>query len=114
MPSFAFGSKKFDLILVDKKTTYVKDINSASIFHNSIHSVNSSVSTPFKDKLIELAIQSGIYSRFNVDKKIGKEKYEEMYSLWMINSLNHKIAKEVLVLLEKTDLKGFVTLGEKK
>ncbi|KXK06029.1 MAG: GNAT family N-acetyltransferase [Ignavibacteriaceae bacterium] len=113
MPSFAFGSKKFDLILVDKKTTYVKDINSASIFHNSIHSVNSSVSTPFKDKLIELAIQSGIYSRFNVDKKIGKEKYEEMYSLWMINSLNHKIAKEVLVLLEKTDLKGFVTLGEK-
>ena len=36
-----------------------------------------------------------------------------MYALWMINSLNRKIAKEVLVFSENNDLSGFVTLGEK-
>ena len=91
----------------------VKDINTGLSFHNSIKSIDSSLSTTLQEKLIEQAVQSGIYSRFNVDKKIGKEKYEEMYTLWMLNSLNHTIAKEVLVLLEQNDLKGFITLGEK-
>ena len=36
-----------------------------------------------------------------------------MYTLWMINSINRKIAKEVLVFTEGNDIAGFVTLGEK-
>ena len=65
------------------------------------------------DKLIDLSIQSGIYSRFNIDKKIGKEKFQQLYTLWMVNSINLKIAKDVLVYTEMKDLAGFVTLGEK-
>ena len=99
------------MILADKKTTYLKKINTGLSFPESITSIDEN--TPFKDKLIDLAIQSGIYSRFNVDERIGKEKFEKMYALWMINSLNRKIAKEVLVFSENNDLSGFVTLGEK-
>lgn len=111
LPPFAFESDKFELTLVDRKTSYFKAINKNLSIHNSIKSLDSS--TPFTDKLIELALQSGIYSRFNVDKKIGKEKYEELYSTWITKSLNRSFAKEVLVLLEDNELKGFVTLGEK-
>lgn len=111
LPSYVFKSEKYDILLVDKKTTYVKNINSGLKIDKSITSIKQD--TPYEDKLIGLAIQSGIYSRFNVDKRIGKEKFEEMYRLWMINSINRKIAKEVLVFSEKNELAGFVTLGEK-
>jgi len=111
LPSYIFESKKFDIVLVDKKITYAKSINSDLGIHKSITSIEQN--TFHKDKLIDLSIQSGIYSRFNVDRRIDKEKFEEMYALWMINSINHKIAKEVLVFTENNDLAGFVTLGEK-
>src|SRR5690606_27723077 len=57
---------------------------------------------------------SGVYSRFKVDERIEKDKFEEMYALWMTNSLNRTIAHEVLVFLENSVPSGFVTLGEKK
>ena len=102
--------ESLEIKLVDKKTTYVKNINSSLLSHPLISSYESVIPSP---KLLDLAIQSGIYSRFNVDKRIGKEKFEEMYALWMINSLNRKFAKDVLVFNENNDLAGFVTLGEK-
>jgi dTDP-4-amino-4,6-dideoxy-D-galactose acyltransferase len=111
LPSYIHESNKFDIVLVDKKTTYTKSINSNLEIHKSITSIAQN--TSYKDKLIDLSIQSGIYSRFNIDKRIGKEKFEEMYALWMINSINRKIAKEVLISSEMNDLAGFVTLGEK-
>ena len=42
---------------------------------------------------MDLSVQSGAYSRFNIDTKIGKKKFEKLYHLWMINSTNRKIAK---------------------
>jgi len=84
----------FDIVCVDKKITYTKDINSDLEIDKSIISVDHN--TYCKEKLIDLGIQSGIYSRFNIDKRIGKEKFEEMYGLWIFNSLNRKIAKDVL------------------
>lgn len=96
---------------MDKKTTYTKSINSDLIIHKSISSIEQN--TSYKDKLINLSIQRGIYSRFNIDKRIGKDKFEKMYALWMINSKNCKFAKEVLIFTNNNDLAGFVTLGEK-
>jgi len=102
LPSSISISANFDIVLVDKKTTYAKKISTGLSFPEAITSVDEN--TPFKNKLIDLAIQSGVYSRFNVDERIGKEKFEEMYALWMINSLNRQIAKEVLVFIENNDL----------
>ena len=108
---YIYEISELDIVLVDKKTTYIKEINPDLEIDKSITSIDQN--TIYKEKLIDLAIQSGIYSRFNVDKRIGKDKFEEMYALWMINSLNRKIAKEVLVFSKNNDLSGFVTLGEK-
>lgn len=103
-------SDYFQIKLVDKKTTLVKNITKNNFENNLIE--------PYKEKLpdtelIKLAIQSGVYSRFNVDEKIGKQKFEELYSLLLINSLKKEIAQEVLLIRNETEITGFITLGEK-
>lgn len=105
-----FEIKNLNIILVDKKITYVKVINPNLEINKSISTLGN---IPPNEKLINLAIQSGIYSRFKVDKNISKDKFEEMYRLWMINSLSRKIANEVFAFNENNEIAGFVTLGEK-
>lgn len=104
-------SELYDIYLVDKKITYLKKINKNIPYVKSVTEYKRDYP---EDALIALAIQSGIYSRFNVDKKIGRIKYEELYKEWIINSVNKKLAKEVLVYEENGIIAGFITLGEKK
>ena len=103
-------SEFFDINLIDRKTTYSKPLANKTLPNFNIQ--------PYKEnypeqKLFDLAIQSGIYSRFNVDEKIPNSKFEELYKLWITNSVNKDIAKEVLVYYKQDELAGFVTLGEK-
>lgn len=100
----------FEISLVDKKTTFVKRINNHAVVHPSITAYEKAI--PEK-KLLDLAIQSGQYSRFNMDNRIEKKKLEELYGQWIINSVNKKIAKEVMVFMESGQIAGFVTLGVK-
>jgi dTDP-4-amino-4,6-dideoxy-D-galactose acyltransferase len=107
---FYHDSELYDIIPVDKKVTYFKEIKKTVQLHQSV--------TIYKDDhpnnmLINLAIQSGIYSRFNIDSRIGRLKYEELYKQWIINSVNKKLAKEVLVYCENDSITGLITLGEK-
>lgn len=101
---------RFVIKLVDKKTTYVKKLGNVS---GECPSVVSYKEVSPGQKLVDLAIASGIYSRYNVDEKVGREKFEELYRLWINDSVNRKIANEVLVFKEKNQICGFVTLGEK-
>lgn len=99
-----------EISLVDKKTTYVKKINTDLKHHPLISSYKSDFPS---NKIINLAIQSGIYSRFNVDEKIGKDKFEELYRLWIIKSVNREIANEVIIYNYDDDIAGYLTIGEK-
>ena len=106
-----FGNiESLEIKLVDKKTTFVKKINNSLTSHPLISLYESDF--PSK-KLLNLAVQSGIYSRFNVDAKIGKEKFEELYKLWIIKSVKKEIAKDVIVYRHDNDIAGYLTLGEK-
>ncbi|MBS1782049.1 MAG: GNAT family N-acetyltransferase [Bacteroidetes bacterium] len=111
LSSFVFNNLYCSVKLIDKKTIYVKTINPKLEIHPSIISVDSS--TQYLDQLINLALQSGVYSRFNIDKNFEKGKFEEMYKLWLVNSLSRKIAKEVLVYQVGNQIAGFVTIGDK-
>ena len=101
----------YNINLVNKKVTYSKKIIGNVSFAESVTEFKSDYPT---DKLIELAIESGRYSRFNIDKKIPRSKFEELYKEWIINSVNKKLAKEVFIYQENEIIAGFVTLGEKK
>ena len=101
---------KCAIILVDKKTTFKKFIDQNTPFCDSVSKYQDVYP---EQKLLDLSIESGVFSRFKVDGKIGMIKFKELYKTWMINSVNKKIAKEVLVYKTKGIIRGFVTLGEK-
>lgn len=100
----------FDIKLVDTKVTYHKVLKNNPVTDKNIVAYTKDYP---EEKLLNLAVESGVYSRFNVDKNIASSKFEALYQTWMINSVNKKIAKEVLVCYIKDEIAGFVTLGEK-
>ncbi|MBL4710299.1 MAG: GNAT family N-acetyltransferase [Flavobacteriales bacterium] len=104
------SSKRYEFKLVDKKTTYFREMYSENELSADLSSYSSKTSN---SKLDNLAIQSGVFSRFNVDKKIEKQKFEELYKLWISKSLTREIAKEVLVYKMENEIVGFVTLAIK-
>jgi dTDP-4-amino-4,6-dideoxy-D-galactose acyltransferase len=110
LPAIFFTLKKVDVKFVDEKTTFFKKIDST---RNTDSAVVSADNFKNLDVLRHLSILSGRFSRFNVDKNIPNEKFEELYLLWLKNSLNKKIAKEVLLYVYEEEIAGFVTLGEK-
>ena len=94
--------------LQDVKITYKKDINSLS----NIAIDKEVVSYEFNnvtDELRLLALKSGSYSRFNLDKKISKEIFISLYSLWIENSVSKKIADEILIVYKNEIVVGFVS-----
>ncbi|OQX96938.1 MAG: hypothetical protein B6I24_10435 [Bacteroidetes bacterium 4572_128] len=102
--------KKYNGKILDKKVTYLKTMSKRDILSSEI--VKYKLNYPTND-LIKLAIDAGIYSRFNIDENIKKYKFEELYKNWIINSVNKSIAKDVLVYNYKNKIIAMVTLGEK-
>ncbi len=64
-------------------------------------------------QLEALAIESGLYSRFNTDPKITRQNFEKIYKLWIYNSATRDNAKTVLIIKRDQKIVGMVTLGEK-
>jgi dTDP-4-amino-4,6-dideoxy-D-galactose acyltransferase len=98
--------------IVDIKTTYFTKYkhNNDITLCNNIRPYESSI--PISN-MIRLAIQSGKYSRFNVDPNFPKNKFIAIYSIWIKKSIYKELAKEVLVYLEDNSVVGMITLGEK-
>lgn len=99
--------------LVDRKTTYL-------IFLKDVEPYLSAAPpnvVPYEPRMdagpfMTLAIQSGHHSRFAVDPRFPKEKFEQLYKHWMSRSLKKEMAMEVLAVLEDEAVVGMVTLRE--
>lgn len=103
------ANEYYNVDLVDKKVTFLKEIEKSTLINNTESYLEK---YPGK-KLIELAIESGVYSRFNVDAKIGRKKFEELYTQWIVKSVSKEIADDVLVYKMEGEIAGFVTIGQK-
>jgi ribosomal protein S18 acetylase RimI-like enzyme len=57
-----------------------------------------------------LILQGGIYSRFYVDPKVGRERYERLHKLWMNNSVRDNT---IFITKKNNYIIGFVSLNEK-
>lgn len=104
-----FDNNFYTILLVDKKVTYSKRVNNQQPGIN-IESYNKHYP---EEKLVKLAISSGVYSRFNTDERIGRQNFETLYTQWISKSVSKEIADEVLVYKENNNLQGFVTIGKK-
>ncbi len=100
--------------LVDRKTTFIVDFSAlmtdAFISLDKVEPYRPSMPDTDFD---ELAVQSGVYSRFAVDPDFPREKFIALYTLWIRKSLRKEIADEVLVICEGERAAGMVTLGNK-
>ncbi len=70
---------------------------------------NSKVS----NDLLQLAYESGNYSRFKLDKNFATEVFTDMYKLWIENSVNGQIADRIYVVEQDNKITAMVTVKEK-
>lgn len=99
--------------LADEKITYSIDLK--KIYENNILSpikVEEYNQQIPNSELENLAIQSGMYSRYNLDPNFSKSQFEKLYRNWIINSTNKTISDAVLVIHEKNKIVGMITLVE--
>lgn len=60
-------------------------------------------------ELLELAWESGVYSRYNKDERFPKEAFRLLYRIWMENSLKGTMATDVLAYVENGVPVGIIT-----
>ena len=113
--AIASMAEKHGGVLVDNKVTYAKQITN-TIPTSLSHSFGV---TPYLleepgPALINLALESGMYSRFRLDPSFPTELFEKLYACWITRAVRKEIAWEVLVVKDAGEILGVVTLGGKE
>lgn len=101
---------KLNLNIIDKKVILSTQLTGNYYLPDSVvpfdHKAHS------YEQLQELALQSGIYSRFNTDPNFTNNEYLNLYLRWLKQSINGTSAFEINVISEQGKLAGFITVGE--
>ena len=112
-PDSMFAGLSLGGQLVDKKVVFLLD-------HRTLQDrscLRAKQITEFEGRtatqeLETLAIQSGELSRFNRDRRISRDRFEELYRTWVRRSVAKEIADAVQVIRSKSDkVAGMVTVG---
>ncbi len=95
--------------LADKKQTYLRlSGEEGSEFLKNIVEVKE-----VSPELTDLALQSGVYSRFKVDSNFNQKTYEGLYKTWIERSVKREIAEQVWGYYHGGQLAGMLTFGIK-
>jgi dTDP-4-amino-4,6-dideoxy-D-galactose acyltransferase len=62
------------------------------------------------DRLVDISIQCGSYSRFKVDTRIPWHKCDELYRIWIQKAVKKELADDVLVYKRGDELAGLAAL----
>ncbi len=98
-------------ILYDEKITYWKSLNIGQVTNFNYPEIEL-YNGILTDELLELAILAGSFSRFRKDPHFAPN-FRKLFSLWMINSLNNKLADRIFIYREAGCIKGMVTCSTK-
>lgn len=96
-------------ILVDKKTIFIKNTEKHSTFYNQISEWQKSKPN---QKLIKLALNAGIFSRFFLDNNFSNNEYERLYTKWLFKSVSGELALRTIIARNESEITGFITLGK--
>jgi dTDP-4-amino-4,6-dideoxy-D-galactose acyltransferase len=96
-------------VLIDKKVVFRYKNNSTEAIQlpSTILRYDSTV---LDANLLELALQSGHYSRFYLDKKFPTGSFEKLYTLWIKNSIDGSFADDIFIWKENEQIEGMVTV----
>lgn len=92
--------------LVDEKTIYTKRIVSQTICTQ----VDVYMGNVPDNDLYRLALVSGEYSRYRLDKWFPEGSYERLYRRWIEQAVNGNMADKVFVYRENNHIYGMLTL----
>lgn len=104
-------AKELGGVLVDQKITYL--MNLKNIAAHPDPEVKSYTNKVPSEDLINLAYESGNFSRFRADPNLTEMQFKTVYKTWITNSVNHTVADDVFVIAENSYLLGMITVGEK-
>lgn len=94
--------------LVDQKLIFKKHIEPFS--YQSDEHVIEYLSNIVSNDLLKLALASGEYSRFKLDKNLPDNAYERLYTRWIEQSVNHINATEVFCYIINNTPIGLISL----
>jgi len=113
------NGQKSDLIqtmdarLVDTRIVFSKDLM-AIPKTDPPETVSEFTLPQATDRLYDIVLESGIFSRFRLDPKIPPGSYDRMYRIWLDNSVSRKIADVLLVSKDEAGaINGMVTLANR-
>lgn len=101
--------------LADTKILYSVNLNKLSgvfITSSNIYIEEYKENVACSD-LLSLAVECGMYSRYKLDKFISSSKFEELYRLWIIKSVNRTLADAVFVARYNGRIIAMVTVSRK-
>ena len=103
------------LKLVDEKVVLEKQIDFQHFQEMPEYTIDSFREDSHNfEEIRQLALESGVYSRFNVDQNFNKKEFEKLYTSWIKQSIQKKIAFDVLVATKWNNvIVGFMTLNKK-
>lgn len=101
--------KEWNIALADQKVVFHKELISSSYIKNH-HDRIESIMYQNYTKFTNLAIASGIHSRFKLDANFSNDSFARMYEAWIKNSLNGQIADNCYGYFEQRHPIGIVTI----
>lgn len=105
---------ELETYLVDRKIILSRDLNDCISTSDDLQSIVPYIHTPENfTALLELVLQSGVYSRFKLDNNFKNKEYEKLYEEWIKQSLE-KDKHECYVYIDNNLIHGFITLEEKE
>jgi dTDP-4-amino-4,6-dideoxy-D-galactose acyltransferase len=97
--------------LVDEKLTFVAKLtDQANVGLRQTGLVETYCEGMSLGDLKQLAVDSGVYSRFVVDPKFPQDKARALYEEWMLRSVDKSVADEVLVIRQSEKVAGMATV----
>lgn len=64
------------------------------------------------ESLVQIGLESGVWSRFSLDPKFTSSEFHRLYSAWVKRSVVGEIAYTSLTVLEDGKPAGLITLGD--
>ena len=105
----AASARTLRIPLTDRKARFVKKVGSGP------YTVSPQVwpTEALTPRLLELARQSGHYSRFRLDPAFQAGLYERLYDHWIRSSISGQMARQTLIhqSIQEQDATGLLTLG---
>lgn len=98
-----------EMSLVDQKVIFDKKLEPEKLRVNISPFISEYQNENVTPQLLNLAYESGRYSRFYIDKHFSRNDFQKLYSEWITRSVSKEIADEVLVYEKEAIIAGMLT-----